>query len=259
MPKIPRSSAPSSAPSRCAALLVCAAFTLPVAVPAAASACAKSMMRRIDPDAELMRLVHRDIHRQRYSRVARRLLKRWPKLRNAPLKATDRKRPRIGLFVRTDHRTRARALLATAVVRSGGKLKAGRRWFARTTSGRAASLTWAVGVLRADVDRSPKNPVALTRLGEALSRTPDGRLEAREILDGLAAKKVITDAWGWAALADLRDASEDPDGRKQALASCRKLARRGALCRRYLRTAGLTSARRPASRANRRTIRVAAR
>jgi hypothetical protein len=71
------------------------------------------------------------------------------------------------------------------------------------------------------------DPRALTDLGEVLSRQPEHFVRAREVLEDLAGRDLITSAEGWAALAGLRS----PEGRDEALRRCEAMTSDSTTCR----------------------------
>ena len=133
---------------------------------------------------------------------------------------------------------RAHRVLAIATARYGGALPIGREvptyaqgaWLGKTESDRKANLEWAANALREVAKARNDDPAARTELAEALAALDATRDEARRILEELAAKDLITSADGYAALATLRDAAGDLEGRRVAVERCRSMARPGGQC-----------------------------
>jgi hypothetical protein len=71
----------------------------------------------------------------------------------------------------------------------------------------------------------PENPRDASNLAEALEALPEGRAEAKTILEGLAKEDLITSAHGYAALARMRAEAADEDGARAAQKECRTLSR----------------------------------
>jgi hypothetical protein len=110
-------------------------------------------------------------------------------------------------------RDRGRRVLARVIARSDGKLG-------------GHDLRWATDVLF-EIAQRTDDPRALTDLGEVLSRQPEHFVRARDVLEDLAGRDLITSAEGWAALAGLRS----PIGRDHALRRCEAMANDASICR----------------------------
>ncbi len=208
-------------------------------VASSAFSCAHSIRMRLDPESNMMRVVQTQIRGHRYQAAARTILRTWPDIRTrVASRSKHNHRTRImSPFGRSNpavNLRRARLAMATAVVRTDGHLKASKGWSGRNPHMRLADLRWAAKVFRQEVARVPHSLVMKTRLGEALSRLPWTRGEAYDTLSKVAAKGVMPEGMGWAALADLRDELGDRPGSKKALRQCRKLDRKTRACRRYL-------------------------
>ena len=201
--------------------------------------CGHSMRLRLDPDADMMRVVSDDLRDHHYQRAARRILRAWPDIRTRSVEVAAKPLPgrRFTPLFRRDpaaNLRQARIAMATAVVRSNGKLRLKHGWSGKTPLQRLQDLRWAADVLREAVAQSPRNVLIQSRLAEALSRLPSTRAEAWVVLTELAEKGTVPEAMAYAALADLRAEMGDRPGRNDALRSCRKLGATGANCRRYL-------------------------
>ena len=95
---------------------------------------------------------------------------------------------------------------------------------------RARALELAANKLRQRLTAGPDDPIRLSDLGEALAALPKHRKEAKNILEKLAARDLLTSPHGYAALSRLRLLAKDEDGANQALNACRKLDEKGVAC-----------------------------
>jgi hypothetical protein len=95
---------------------------------------------------------------------------------------------------------------------------------------RARVLQTAVTKLRQRLAASPADPIRLTDLGEALAALPKHRKEAKNILEALLSRDLLTSAHGYAALSRLRSVAKDEAGAEAALNACRKLDEKGLVC-----------------------------
>lgn len=122
-------------------------------------------------------------------------------------------------------RVRAERLFALAVVRRDGlvdrrRLRAG--WV--PDSVRAANFVWAEGVLGAALRDAPDGPEAIAHHAEALARLPNRANDAASALRELDRRDLMPDAWAYAVLARLSEASRDTPTRDRAAAQCVTLA-----------------------------------
>lgn len=127
-------------------------------------------------------------------------------------------------------RARFDRVAALVTVRTDGQwpsLKAGKE---NDAAARARALGAAVTKLRYRLAVAFKDPVRMTDLGEGLAALPKHRQEARSILEALAARDLLTSAYGYAALSRLRAFAKDHAGASHALDSCRKLDPKGVAC-----------------------------
>jgi hypothetical protein len=76
----------------------------------------------------------------------------------------------------------------------------------------------------------PQDPVLAALYAEGLSLLPNQQKAARRLFEDLAARELLPDAAGWAALARLRLRSGDHAGAAGAVARCRQMARDPAVC-----------------------------
>jgi hypothetical protein len=134
---------------------------------------------------------------------------------------------------------RAHRVLAVATARYDGALPLGLEvpwkevqgtWLGAKEADRQANLAWAVHALR-ELDKSRKgDPGARTELAEALAHVDASRAEARQILEELASKDLITSPDGYGALAKLREGAGDEAGRRAALERCRSMTHGAGVC-----------------------------
>lgn len=78
---------------------------------------------------------------------------------------------------------------------------------------------------------NPEQPYVVARLAEAYAAMPKKTERARKLLEDLHARDLMPDGEAYATLAALRDGAGDAEGRDDALASCRKVAKRKAVCK----------------------------
>jgi hypothetical protein len=133
---------------------------------------------------------------------------------------------------------RAMRVLAVALARGDGSLALEREvpdyaqgsWLGKSASARSGNLRWAVSALRAVSQDKKDDPALETELSEAMARLPELREQARDKLEGLAARDLIASPEGYAALARLRAQSGDAAGEKLALTRCKAMAKSAELC-----------------------------
>jgi len=141
------------------------------------------------------------------------LQRTWPRLHEAVPVASSL--PHIAAGVR---------LMALAAVRSDGDVRSGLGWSSWTPLERSLNVSWGVQRLRMLSKADPSSTLAKTDLGEALSRSPRTREEARTILESLDASNAVATPEGYAALASLRSAAGDAMGAQIASAACQRRA-----------------------------------
>jgi hypothetical protein len=110
--------------------------------------------------------------------------------------------------------TRALRVLAVATV--------------RTNASTPASLEWAVKALRAIEAVRKNDPAVQADLGEALSKTANGKTEALAILAKLAARDLMGSPHAYAALAKLKQDKGDAAGAQAAMTKCREMSGKSA-------------------------------
>jgi hypothetical protein len=118
---------------------------------------------------------------------------------------------------------RVATLLAVAIVRRDGAVdRRSMRPLRRVRPpARESALRWAVTQLAA---AAGADPLARARYAEAQSHLPDLEGEALATLTDLANRDLVPDAWGWRALATIRERRGETGPRDQALARCRTAA-----------------------------------
>tara|TARA_R110002073_G_scaffold336577_1_gene535918 strand:+ start:1436 stop:2026 length:591 start_codon:yes stop_codon:yes gene_type:complete len=87
-----------------------------------------------------------------------------------------------------------------------------------------------VGYLEFVVRDEPDNPRFVARLAEAYAYYPKRKAEARALLEDLAERGLMPDAFAYATLAQVRYDLGDRPGAREAIASCKKLDARKRLC-----------------------------
>ncbi len=133
---------------------------------------------------------------------------------------------------------RAHRVLALAAARYDGALPVGAEvpdyvqgtWLGKTAEDRKTNLDWAVKTLREVAKAKKDDPASRTELAEALAKVDSSKTEARQILEELAQKDLITSADGYATLAALRDSAGDQDGKRAALERCKTMAHSSGIC-----------------------------
>lgn len=135
---------------------------------------------------------------------------------------------------------RAQRVLAVALARTSGApdkdFESQVDWYLRGqwagTSPEAAqaNLDWAVGTLRAFDAQKQNDPAIQSELGEALAKSEKTQGEARELLEKLAAKDLLTSPEAYAELAQLRADDGDEDGEITALLQCKAMAPTTDIC-----------------------------
>lgn len=133
---------------------------------------------------------------------------------------------------------RAERVLAVALSRSQGKLPVEAEvpapvlaaFRGRTPVEALANLEWSARVLARQAAAKTDDVSLKTDLAEALARLPERRAEARALLEDLSQRDLIASPEGYAALAALRSAVGDVDGKKAALQRCEAMARTQGVC-----------------------------
>ena len=127
-------------------------------------------------------------------------------------------------------RTRFDRVAALLSVRSDGEWPVQKAGSENKPAARARALELAANKLRQRLAAGPNDPIRLSDLGEALAALPKHRKEAKNILENLAARDLLTSPHGYAALSRLRSLAKDELGANQALNACRKLDDKGMAC-----------------------------
>jgi hypothetical protein len=118
-------------------------------------------------------------------------------------------------------------IYALATVRLGGTLGPNGKG-ARSSVQRKENIDWATSLLKSLFEAKPGDAAAKTDYGEALARTDAAA--AKPLLEDLATRDVLATPYAYAALASLRDAAGDGEGRDAATARCRLMAVDKAVC-----------------------------
>ena len=121
-------------------------------------------------------------------------------------------------FADKGHRRRAMLVLSAVEFRSKGASTT--NWSVQNYIGRLESA------LKADTD----NPLLQSRLAEGYALDRKTHDKARLILNDLAERDLMPDAFGYRNLAILRAADKDMKSAKVALVSCRTLTKRKDVC-----------------------------
>jgi hypothetical protein len=191
-------------------------FVVPLAIagqPTEAVACGESIAFEVDPNVLLLSSAETSLSSGKPRAAALDALKVFPKIKSAA--------PGSSALL-----PRAQRIVAMAIVRTDGLLSAGKEFQASTADERRANLEWAQSTLRRLSAAKKNNPSVETDLGEALARLPETQGEALATLDKLARKDLVTSAYGYAALAGLRQAAGDDAGSDAALKKYEALAKK---------------------------------
>ena len=197
-----------------------AALALPIltTIGAPASACENEVEYETNRRVKLLIQAEKDVDEGRFTLAAQAVANEFAALRTfSPGKR--------GLW------DRAMRIMALALSRTSGAIRAGMEWNGATPGERAAGVEWAVTTMRALGKLRKDDPGMQTDLAEVLARDSRYGAEALKILGELAAKDLITSARGYRALAALRDQAGDAAGRDAALQRCRTMAKKADLCR----------------------------
>lgn len=141
------------------------------------------------------------------------LQRTWPRLREAVPVASSL--PVIADGVR---------VMALAAVRANGRVRSELGWSSWTPGERAQNVAWGVRRLRMLAAAEPYSTEVKAGLGEALSRSPATREEARALLESLDASHGISSPEAYAALSSLRREAGDGAGADLAIAECQHQA-----------------------------------
>jgi hypothetical protein len=137
---------------------------------------------------------------------------------------------------------RAIRVLAVATARKDGKPAVDKQvpswahdfvaksFFGDKDADRAANLTWAATNLESLRAEKKDDPVLESEIGELLAKIEGRQDQARKILEKLADKDLLTSPEAYKALASLRAAAGDKDGRVAALERCKAMAKDATVC-----------------------------
>ena len=128
-------------------------------------------------------------------------------------------------------KARFERITALVAIRSSGEWP---RWVhgraPNNSAEREETMKEALAVLRRRANEAPDDPGRMTDLGVGLFGFTDRHGEARQVLEKLAAKDLLTTAYGYHALSRLRAAGGNKQGAAAALEMCRKLDLGGGIC-----------------------------
>jgi len=211
-------------------LLAAAALAVGIGAiaPQNAEACGGAWYPEVQIDYRIQGIARaeKQLEQGKHADAAASVIRMIPHIRNYKAKSSDR-------II-----NRALRVLAVATVRGDGKLDIATQipyelrgqWLAQKDGDETANLEWAVVAMRSVNSWKSDDPAVQTELGEALAKVDAHESEARELLGDLADKDLLGSAEGYAALAELRAANGDEDGRSAALKRCEAMAKTPGLC-----------------------------
>lgn len=94
-----------------------------------------------------------------------------------------------------------------------------------------ANVAWAVQALREIDTARPNDPTVQADLGEALSKTPEGRIEGMQKLAALAQKDLMGSPHAYAALARMKSETGDLAGAEAATKRCEEMTKTPGVCK----------------------------
>jgi len=133
---------------------------------------------------------------------------------------------------------RAERVLAVALARSDAKLAVAREipreisgtWLGKNEDERRSNIDFSIAVLRRQASQNADDSALRTELAEALALSVEHRGEAREILEELARRDLVSSPEGYRALALLRSAAGDSAGTDLAMRRCEAMSASKATC-----------------------------
>jgi predicted Zn-dependent protease len=134
---------------------------------------------------------------------------------------------------------RSMRVLAVAMARTNGDLtkiskelpdELHAAFLGANESARKANVEWAVLSLKALREKKKDDATLASELGEAMAQLPEQKSGAKELLDDLAKRDVLTTPEGYRALAVLRAEANDEGGRSEALNRCKNMAKDASIC-----------------------------
>ena len=165
----------------------------------------------------------------------------WSPAERVPLAYARVVAPGLDVFTDAPLRDRAQRVAAVASVRGRGQVdlntpmaKGPQRRNAGVPAGlppeeAARQLKWAVELLAQHHQAKADDPAGASLYGEGLA-VQGKTAEAGKILEDLATRDLVPDAFGWRALAQVRAATGNAAGRDAALEKCRAVAVKADLC-----------------------------
>lgn len=133
--------------------------------------------------------------------------------------------------------SRAQRVLAVATIRNGGALPLKNEvpqriqdtWLGEDADAREQNLQWAVSSLETIAETKKDDPSLQTEIAEGLAKLGKSS-DAKETLETLAKKDLISTPEGWATLAELRGSAGDTAGKQAALKRCTAMAKEPEMC-----------------------------
>lgn len=93
------------------------------------------------------------------------------------------------------------------------------------------SAEFYIGYLEKELEGSKDDPLLTSLLAEGYAVEAETAAKATEMLEDLAKRELMPDAFGYIALGTLRAKAGDQDGAKAALTLCKKMTKHKALCK----------------------------
>ncbi|MEO1269115.1 MAG: hypothetical protein AAFX99_13520 [Myxococcota bacterium] len=178
---------------------------------ATASACVNEMRHRLDRNVHLLSKSERLLDQGKHREALRLVMGSFPHA--------------FGRSKSEPWAERARMVAAVAVVRTRGRyaFRAG-AGLVRSKRAQDRNIARAVSMLGALRTRTPQSTVLQARYAEGLALNPRHAQRARKLLEDLAQRDLLTDAYAYAALARLRADQGDEAQSQEAWERCRAMA-----------------------------------
>ena len=197
-----------------------------------ASACggewipALESMDHVDYRPQGVARAERDLEQGRYSAAAGAILRMMPHVKSLQAKES------------ASIVARAQRVLAVATARGGGTLNIQHEvpkfiqgtWLGQSAQERRTNLEFAVATLEHLSELKKDDPAVQTELAEALAGLDDRQAEAKELLEKLAKKDLVSTPEGYATLAKLRKSHGDDAGHVAAVKRCQAMSENPQVC-----------------------------